>query len=509
MKKFFTVSIFLVCTLSFSQNVSFKPKMNHTYTYDTELIVINSSVIDMGFKTQTEAQFLENNGFSMKLNRIQVKSSGFVMDSNYPENEKDHKEIKNLTSKPFIFKMEDGKMILKSPKDIGNMEEIQEILNEFGKYYNPKANSFFKNIVLKEGYSWIQTDSISDQLFGKKDQEIKFHYRVKNVKRNQFEIFGKSTFYSNSDTTDIAVKHILNKKTGVPKYTKFISHQNFGPTVILINKANDFEAPTMLEEYGLLGPKLRHALIKNRGFNYDPIEYKHDISPLISDKDFLNKSLKELLKQLSIETFGNPDQYFLSAYKYPGVAKYDSIFKGAYVKINDIKFFDENGVQVALKQHPSFKYYIPTHLGPFQGDFYQKVPEVTKIYADITVFKPTSRRIKTIDSQTDNKYYKVQRIDSTTLISFKKLTNIDYKSFEFFDEEGNKLEAQWVPNMINLEVTKTQETLTKSFIEQIPGKNEINYTLKFVVDKPSTIKFAIYIKELKLNHKGTFFPKKS
>lgn len=509
MKKFFTVSIFLVCTLSFSQNVSFKPKMNHTYTYDTELIVVNSSVIDLGFKTQTETQFIENNGFSMKLNRIQVKSSGFVIDSKYPENEKDHKKIKNLTSKPFIFKMEDGKMILKNPKDIGDIEEIQEVLNEFGKYYNPKANGFFKNIVLKQGYTWVQTDSISDQLFGKKDQEIKFHYTVKNVKSNQFEILGRSSVYINSDTTAIAVKHIFDKKTGVPQYTKFISHQNFGSTVILINKAHDFDAPTMLEEYGRLEPKLRYALIKNKGFNYDPIEYKHDISPLISDEDYLKKSLKELFKHLSIETFGNPDQYFLSAYKYPGVAKYDSIFKGAYVKINDIKFFDENGATVALKQHLSSEYYIPTQLGPFQGDFYQKVPEVAQIYADITVFKPISRKIKTVDSQTDNKHYKVQRIDSTTLISFKKLTNVDYESFEFFDKKGNKLEAQWIPNVMNPEVLKNQETLTQSFIAQVPGENQFNYTLRFAVDNPSIIKFAIYIKELKLNHKGTFFPKKS
>ncbi|HLT32876.1 MAG TPA: hypothetical protein VKZ98_03715 [Aquaticitalea sp.] len=509
MKKLFTAGIFLAYILSFSQNLSFKPKLNHTYTYDMELIVVNSGAVELGFKTQTDTQFIEDNGFSMKLNRIQIKSSGFTIDSKYPENEEDHKKIEHLTSKPFMFKMENGKMILKSHKDIGEIAQIQEILNEFGKYYNPASNSFFKNIVQKEGYTWIETDSISNELFGKKNQEMKFHYTVKSVKSNQIEIHGNSSIYFKNDTTAIAVKHILDKKTGVSQYTKFISHQNFGPTVILINKADDFDAPTMLEEYGYFQPKLQYALMQNEGFNYDPIAYKDRKSPLISDKDFLNMSLKELFKQLSIETFDVPDQYFLSAYKFPVIAKYDSILEGAYVKIDKIKYFDENGATVALKQISSNEYYVPTHLGPFQGDFYQKVPEVTKISADITVFKPTRRKIKTIDSQIDNKQYKVQRIDSVTLISFKKLTNVDYKSFEFFDEKGNKLEAQWIPSMMYSEMINSQEALAQAFIEQAPGENEIKYTMKFVVDNPLIIKFAIYTKELKFNHKVNFFPNKS
>lgn len=504
MHKLFNFCLILSFGLSFGQELAFKPKLDHPYTYDTELLVINSGIIDLGLKTSIEARFLENNDFSIKLNRIQIKSSGFEIDSKHPETKRDSTKVSNLTSHPFIFNMDDGKITVKSRKNKDDVDKIQDILKEFGKYYNPRANSIYKNIVLKENYSWDHVDSISNTFLDNKGHNLHFHYTVKDISRNHVTVHGKSTIIEDHDTTAIAVKYILDKKSGIPRYTKFISYNLYGSTVLMINKEQNFKAPGMFKEYALIQNKLNQALMTLKGFNYDPMDYNYSYTPLVSDKEVINKAIDEYLNKLSIETFGNTTDYYLSGYHAEGLNELDSILAGTYVQLKSVRFIGENGEIIETERNPLMQYYSLMQIGPFHVDYYQKVPEIVEASAVITAYKPTRRKIVTIGPQTDNSNYEMQVTDSTTQISFKKLINIDYESFQFYDAQGNALQAQWIPNFISPDSANSNEAITQSFIDQAPEEKEILYTLKFVVKRPSKISFAIFTNNLKFKNKKIF-----
>ncbi|WP_335966759.1 hypothetical protein [Galbibacter sp. PAP.153] len=498
----------------FGQELEFNPKKDHPYSFETEFLILKESVIELALKTDIEATFLKDDAsFNMKVNRFQLNSMGFNIDSRNPKSlGRDSTKIRQLTSKPFIFQIDEGTMKLVSHKNMEDANKVQDILKELGKYCNPTYNKLYKDIVLKKGYSWSTTDSISSKLLDAKAQPVTFHYTVENINRKEVIIYGKSTLEEKHGTIYMAVKYILDKKTGIPLYTKYIS---YGDDVItlMINKAENYEAPNMYDEYMAIEPALNYlSYMKYSNLGFDPITYTYKKNPLTTDKEKLEKIIGQSLDSLTIDSPGLSNMYFLSGYRNKNAAVLDSLLTGTYAEVNAIRFIDKNGETMNIKPNTNIKYYTPMYMGPYHPGLYQKEKEsmVAKVKLDITTNSPTKREtVHLTSSVEEDADYHFKLSDSTAIISFKNYLNIDYKSFRFYDKDGNELTAEWVPNYMNESFIVSHDAFTQKFIEQVPGEKKILYSMKFIVKNAIKMTFDVLTGDIKFRYKKTISKKHS
>lgn len=505
MQKLIFYIVFLAVVKGFGQKLEFNPKKDHPYPFETELVVYNTSSVNLALKTTIETSFLKNDGFSMKVNRFQAKSSIITIDSDKLESlDRDSTKIKEIISKPFIFKLEEGILKLVSHTDIDKIDKAQKALKEFGKYYSPNYNPFYKGIVLKKGYAWSVTDSISSSFIEAKDQVVTFNYTVKDITRKEVTLYGKSKLIRKRDTTNLAVKYIFNKRTGIPLYTKFISHNNDEVSVFMINKLKDYEAPNMLEEFTTIEHDLFYSSFMEYNDFDNSIEYEYLNEPLLTNKKTLEKAISQALDSLTLNNHtGREGMYYLTDINYFKENVMDSILLGAYSKVNTIKFLDKNGEAISLKSDKNVLYNNPIYIGPYYSDLYQSNPKIEKVELDVTTFKPTKRKTVVLNSNTTHADYDYKIADSivTFTFNYKEYLNIDYRSFRFFDKNGKELKAKLIPNYIYENLITNGEAFTQKFIEQIPGENKIPYTIKFIVKNASKLSFDILTDDLKFRHK--------
>ncbi|EIJ38462.1 hypothetical protein JoomaDRAFT_1447 [Galbibacter orientalis DSM 19592] len=512
MQKLIFYIIFLAVVKGFGQKLEFNPKKDHQYPFETELVVFNTSRIDLALKTIIGTTFLKNKGYRMKVDRFQVKSPIFTVDSDNPESlGQDSTKVREIISKPFIFIPEEGTLKLVSHTGIDDFDKIQEALKEFGKYHNPSNNKLYEGIVLKKGYSWSVTDSISSEFLNVKSQVVTYDYTVKNITRKEVILYGKSVMEKEYDTTNIAVKYVLDKKTGIPLYTKFVSHENDDVSVFMINRVKNYHAPDMFEEFMTIEPDLYYSsYMKYSSSDNSSIEYEYQKPPLITDREKLEKTIAQSLDSLVIDTYpGRENSYYLSGYLNNSESVMDSLLAGAYSKVNSIQFYDKNGKTINLKPDKNVPYYTPMYFGPYHSGLYQPVPKIEKVEIDITTFKPTKRKTVALNSNMSNTDYDLKIADSTVSLNFKKYMNIDYQSFRFFDKDGKELDAKWIINNMNENLATNGEAFTQKFIEQVPGKRDILYTMKFIVKNASKVTFAILTDDLKFRHAKTIERKTS
>ncbi|MBU3126026.1 hypothetical protein KN811_21665, partial [Sinomicrobium sp. 2019215] len=503
----FIFFIFLFSSaLGFAQKLKFNPEENHPYAFETEAIVFEQAIFELALKTDVEITFLKKNkGISVKLNRAQVKGSSHALDTRNLEKEgkKDSARMKAIMSEPFIFKPENGKLNLVSHTDIKYFDKPREVIKTFGKYYNPEYNEFYKDIVLKKGYSWSVTGAGADKITGLGDGSVTFHYTVRDINNKEVVVYGKGIAEEQQQTTNIAVKYVLDKETGIPLYTKLITYGDNNRCVLLISKAKDYQAPSALEEFM---PIENTLLVKSykKSNAFKSVEYSYKKRPLITSRDKLEQLVKQCTDSLKTSISWAKSMYSLSGFGDTGknIGIVDSLLIGAYSKVNHIYFYDRDGFPVfELKRDRNVKYNTPLFIGPYYTNLYQKPLDITKIEIDMTTFTPTKRKTISHTSDTDNSDYNFKISDSSVVIDLKKFINIDYQSFRFYDREGNELTPKWIPNYKYGRIITDNEAFTQEVLEQVPGeKKETLYDVKFFVDHVSKVTFDILTDDLEFRH---------
>ncbi|RNL75227.1 hypothetical protein ED312_21755 [Sinomicrobium pectinilyticum] len=495
----------------FAQKLKFNPKEDHPYAFETEAIVFEQAIFKLALKSDVETTFSENNkSISVKLNRAQVKESSHVLDTRNLEKmgKKDSARIKTTMSEPFIFKPENGKLQLVSHTNVKYLDKIREVINAFGKYYNPEYNEFYKGIVLKKGHSWSVTGAESNKIMGAGNGSVAFHYTVRDINDKEVVVYGKGIAEEQQHTTNIAVKYVLDKETGIPLYTKLITYGDNDRCVLLISKAKDYQAPSALEEFM---PIENTLLVKSykRSNAFKPAEYSYKKRPLITDKDKLEQLIKQCTDSLKTSISWAKSMYYLSGFGDTGknIRIVDSLLVGAYSKVNHIYFYNRDGFPVfELKQDRNVKYNTPLFIGPYYSNLYQKPLDITKIEVDMITFTPTKRKTISLTSDTNNSDYNFKISDSSVVMDLKKHMNIDYQSFRFFDREGNELTSKWIPNYKYGRIITDNEAFTQEVLEQVPGeKKETLYSVKFLVGNVSKVTFDILTDDLEFRHKKRIY----
>ncbi|MCM5662363.1 hypothetical protein [Galbibacter mesophilus] len=472
------------------QELSLLPKTDKVYHYENEIISHEIyGGVDFASRLEYDAQFLSKNELEITPVRFRANTTDTIIDSNKGYNDNSFQSEKTLSKlNSFQYVRADNHFKYGSKSD--KQDRTEKIIKEVIEANNPIYNSLYENLVLRKGHSWKQTDSIVVDFNRLRKMEIDFNFNVNDITAKEVVVKGNGTITNGNITTDLAVKYVLDRKTGIPLYTKFIAVAKYANDILMISKLTDYEAPSLHEEF--FGIKPYFAMQDRGGQPLKPhfFDYMYkEIPSLVDANEDLSNMVENYINNFSIYEDEQVGFYYLSVSHGATEKEMLPITAGGKIKINNITYFNKKGNVVDLTSCN-----LPDSaalFGFYHYNFYEKKPEVYKTSMDVTVWKPQKRKKIEVTSNTENSKYKIWFNKDTVFLEVRK-PDLDGYSFKFYNSKGEEIAAKYSQYFFDQETKVNGESVATRFIDQnMFKKEEFLYRFKFSAEDVSKVTFNV------------------
>lgn len=447
-----------------TQSLKLKPEIGHVYDYNSELILEENSSIAFMINFDFDLKYTnKNHDFDIVLRDIKGSMNNnykgrryFNSNQNNPDDDELKQLLDNVIGKPLSFKVDKNGFAHKNYSlNIGNAG-IETVLNQLTNKFGSKKVNPLKNITLKKGYTWSESDSISF----KKDQSVNIitSYTITEVNNKEVIVEYKGSFEIDNNTIQMGGISIYERKTGIQLLTKLMLNFERESNMYMLSKLKGYDYPELILDY----QELTYKKAYNNWYSKDdqPDYAKLSYHPL---QRVLSSSFIEDYKSTLQVQHANDKYESISVYNMEG----DSLFPiGTYAEV-DAFYIDTDTGKKPLKLIPGmedFDSFSLGYLGEYYQSMYEPIPQGDSISIEMSMFIPSeSKNLEISRQKPKNKNIKVTFNNDAVLISFpkkeyKSLIFNFHKAIRFYDKENKEIPGSY--NFLYNQNIKTGEPYT-------------------------------------------------